>query len=69
MDVSAIRAIADTVLAAATSFDVNNVDGRIVGDTAILFGDYRYVMADGSVTVGRRSARPAPASPANRRSS
>ena len=56
MDVSAIRAIADAVLAGATSFDVDNVDGRIVGDTAILFGDYRYVMADGSVTVGAFSS-------------
>lgn len=50
--VSAVRPIADAVLSASKSFNVDNVDGRIVGDTAILFGDYRYELADGNVEAG-----------------
>ena len=49
---SAIRPMADTILASATSFNVENVDGRIVDDTAILFGDFRFELADGTVEAG-----------------
>ena len=52
MPISAIRPVADVLIAAAKRFDVSNVDGRIAGDTAVLFGDYRYEMEDGSVTTG-----------------
>jgi hypothetical protein len=52
MPLSAIRPMADAIIATAKSFDVENVDGRIVDDTAILFGDFRYEMEDGTVTTG-----------------
>ncbi len=47
-----IRPVAPALIQTMKSFDVDNVDGRMVGDTAILFGDYRFEMEDGSVTVG-----------------
>jgi hypothetical protein len=47
-----IRPAADTIIAAAKTFDVDDVDGRRVDDTAILFGGYRYELADGKVTTG-----------------
>ena len=49
---SAIRPMADAIIVTAKSFDVEHVDGRIVDGTAILFGDFRYEMEDGSVTAG-----------------
>lgn len=39
MPVAAVRPIADAVLEGSRSFNIENVDGRIVDNTAILFGD------------------------------
>jgi hypothetical protein len=56
MPISTIRPIAKDVLDASKSFTVDNVDGRIVDDTAILFGDYRFELNDGSVESGAFTA-------------
>ena len=55
MPVSAVRPIADAVLEASKSFNIDNVDGRIVDNTAILFGAYRYELNDGTVETGNFS--------------
>ena len=50
--VAIIRPMADTLIETFKSFTIGNVDGRIVDDTAILFGDYLTEMADGTTTRG-----------------
>jgi uncharacterized protein DUF4440 len=47
-----VRPMADAILESARSFNVENVDGRIVDNTAILFGDYRFELADGTAETG-----------------
>jgi hypothetical protein len=52
MTLAMIRPMAPTLIDSYKSFNIENVDGRRVGDTAILFGDFITEMADGSVTKG-----------------
>lgn len=52
MTLAMIRPMAPTLIDSYKSFNISNVDGRIVGDTAILFGDFVTEMADGSVQGG-----------------
>ena len=52
MPLSMIRPMADAVLASAKSFTVDNVDGRIVDDTAVLYGEFRFELNDGTVEAG-----------------
>lgn len=52
MATSTIRPIADTLIESFKSFTIDNVDGSIVDDTAILFGDYATEMTDGTTTTG-----------------
>lgn len=52
MAVADIRPIAEVAIEGYSRFAIDNVDGRIVDDTAVLFGDYALDMADGTSTRG-----------------
>ena len=52
MTLAMIRPMAPTLIDSYKSFNIENVDGRRVGDTAILFGDYKMEMADGTAVNG-----------------
>ncbi|MEX2294004.1 MAG: nuclear transport factor 2 family protein [Acidimicrobiales bacterium] len=50
--IAEVRPMAEVAIEAYSRFMIDNVDGRIVGDTAILFGDYALDMTDGTGTSG-----------------
>jgi hypothetical protein len=52
MPISILRPVADSLIESFNSFNISNVDGRIVGNTAVLFGDYVTEMADGTTRSG-----------------